>query len=338
MDDCTTGISTEIVVVPLSSIRSGESPRSDGEDMSHVALLAAVEGTPPILIDRRTMRVIDGRHRLRAATLQGRTTIEARFFDGSSEDAFLHAVMENVRHGLPLSQHDRQAAAERIIQSHPHLSDRTIAELAGLSAKTVKAIRRRSAAVPQVSARVGKDGKVRPVSSVEGRQRAVQFLAEHPNASLREIAQGTGISPATARDVRKRLACGEEPVPTRLGITGEREHLPRPAARPVIHRVTRQAPAFVVDRLLRDPSLRYNRQGKRLLRWLQHNPVEPHERSSVIDAIPPHCAPMVVQLACQIANDWLDLAHRLNERMPRVELLSLSRLWVPKTYATRRYS
>jgi ParB-like chromosome segregation protein Spo0J len=316
----TAGISTETVIVPLSSIRSGESPRSGGEDMTHVARLAAMEGElPPVLVDKRSMRVIDGMHRLRAAVLRGRTTIEVRFFDGSSEDAFLHAVLSNVRHGLPLSQRDCQAAAERIIRSHPHLSDRAIAELAGLSAKTVTGIRRRSAVVPQVSARLGKDGKVRPVSGAEGRRRAARFLADNPNASLREIARGTGISPATARDVRRRLAGGEDPVPARLGATDERRKRLGSAAGSGIQRVMRQTPAFVLDKLLRDPALRYNGQGQRLLRWLQHNPVEPHERSSVIDAVPPHCAAMIVQLAHQIADDWLDLAHQLDERAQILE-------------------
>ena len=103
------------------------------------------------------MQVIDGMHRLLAASQQGRDAIEVQFFDGRPEDAFLRAVEANVTHGLPLSQSDRRTAAERIIESHPHLSDRAIAQLAGLSAKAVGGIRRRSTtAVPQVTARVGK--------------------------------------------------------------------------------------------------------------------------------------------------------------------------------------
>jgi hypothetical protein len=148
----------EVVAVPVLALRPADSPRLNGEDKAHIARLAETETPlPPILVDRRTMRVIDGMHRLMAASLQGRETIEVIFFDGKEADVFLHAVKENVTHGLPLSRADRRAAAQRIIASHPHLSDRAIGQSTGLAAKTVAAIRRRSSDVPQSNARVGRD-------------------------------------------------------------------------------------------------------------------------------------------------------------------------------------
>jgi ParB-like chromosome segregation protein Spo0J len=278
---------------------------------------------PPVLVARHTMRVIDGMHRLLAASLQGRDTIDVRFFDGTPEDAFLRAVEANVTHGLPLAQADRRAAAVRIVESHPHLSDRAIAQLAGLSAKAVAGIRRRSAAVPHLEARVGKDGKVRPLSSVEGRQRAAEFLTQHPGASLREVARDAGVSPGTARDVRKRLERGEQPAPVRpqLAAQGGEAEDHDGSADPAVGigagralRAMRQAPGFVLDKLQRDPSLRHNEQGRRLLRWLQHSPVDSQECSSVVAAVPPHCATLVVQLARQNAQMWRDFAQELDER------------------------
>jgi hypothetical protein len=314
-------VSLEVVTVPISSLRPGESPRLGGEDKAHIARLAAIETTlPPVLVYRRTMRVIDGMHRLLAASMTGRDSIEVRFFDGSPQDAFLCAVEANVTHGLPLSQADRRSAAERIVESHPHLSDRAIAHLAGLSAKAVGAIRRRSITVPQVQARVGKDGKVRPLNGVEGRQRAAQFIAEHPQASLREVARDTGVSAATVSDVRKRLERGEEPASRRIAVAAAADDQDAPAgtaARPGAPRgvrAMRQVPAFMLDKLLRDPSLRHNEQGRRLLCWLQYSPAGSQDRSSVIDAIPPYCVALVVQLARQNAQAWLDFAAELNER------------------------
>lgn len=277
---------------------------------------------PPIIADRHSRRVIDGMHRLLAASLKGQDTIEVRFFDGSPQDAFLCAVEANVTHGLPLSQADRRAAAGHIIETHPHLSDRAIAQLAGLSAKSVGGIRRRSAVVPPVKARIGQDGKVRPLSSLEGRQRAAKFLAEHPHASLREVARDAGLSPATVRDVRRRLERGEEPVPVRPAPAGGRRARPESAARSGARRAVRavrQVPAFVLDKLLRDPSLRHNEQGRRLLRWLQHNPAGPQDRSGVVAAVPPHCAALVVQLARQNGQMWLDFAQELDERVRSID-------------------
>ncbi len=317
------GISPEVVTIAISSLRPGESPRLDGEDKAHIARLAAMEAKlPPVLVDRRSMRVIDGMHRLLAASMRGHDSIEVRFFDGKPEDAFLRAVEANVTHGLPLSQADRRAAAERIIESHPHLSDRAIAQLAGLSAKTVGVTRRRCAPALQPTARVGKDGKVRPLSSLEGRQRAAEFLAEHPQASLREVARDAGVSPATVHDVRRRLERGEEPAPARLTAAGDCEARGGGAARSGSRRAVRaarKAPAFILDKLLRDPSLRHNEQGRRLLRWLQYNPAGPEDRSGVIAAVPPHCAALVVQLARQNAEGWREFALELDERVKAID-------------------
>jgi hypothetical protein len=317
------GISLQVVTVAISSLRPGESPRLEGEDKAHIARLAAMEAKlPPVLVDRRSMRVIDGMHRLLAASMSGRDTIDVRFFDGSPQDAFLHAVEANVTHGLPLSQADRRAAAKRIIESHPHLSDRAIAQLAGLSAKTVGVIRRRCSPAMQPKSRVGKDGKVRPLSSLEGRRRAAEFLAEHPHASLREVARDAGVSPATVHDVRRRLERGEEPAPARLVASGGSERGGGCAASAGTRRAVRavrKVPAFVLDKLLRDPSLRHNEQGRRLLRWLQYNPAGPEDRSGVIAAVPPHCAALVAQLARQNAQGWLEFALELDARVKTID-------------------
>src|SRR5215469_10359581 len=90
----------EVATIRVSSVLQGDSPRLAGEDKAHIARLAEAETPlPPILVDRRTMQVIDGMHRLMAASLTGRESIEVEFFDGSAADAFLLAVQANVTHG-----------------------------------------------------------------------------------------------------------------------------------------------------------------------------------------------------------------------------------------------
>jgi ParB-like chromosome segregation protein Spo0J len=269
-------------MVSVLSLRPADSPRLNGEDKAHIARLAEAEASlPPILLHQPTMRVIDGMHRLMAASLQGRETIEVIFADGSEADVFLRAVEENVAHGLPLSLSDRRAAAERIITSHPRLSDRAIGQTTGLAAKTVAAIRNRASDdVAQSNARVGRDGRVRPLDSRQGRQRAAELLVQQPEASLRNVARAAGLSPATVLDVRKRLKRGESPVPRRqaaseagtagqeAGTRGDARDTARPVP-PVIPqpagRVAVVYPAATVEKLLRDPSLRGNELGKRML-------------------------------------------------------------------------
>jgi ParB-like chromosome segregation protein Spo0J len=329
-----------VVTVPILSLRPGDSPRLNGEDKAHVARLAEMETPlPPILVDRRTMRVIDGMHRLMAASLQGREKIEVIFFEDSADDIFLRAVRENVAHGLPLSQADRRAAAEKIIASHPHMSDRAIGQAAGLAAKTISALRKRSSEdVPQSNARVGRDGKVRPLDSSEGRRRAAELLTQQPTASLRDIARAAGISPATVLDVRKRLARGEPPARERSNTAGgaaasaggangaagngaraheDGDHASVPASGPrplLTSRSSAPDPTATVEKLLRDPSLRNNEWGKGMLRLLHINAVGAEQLPDVAAAVPPHCVTTVVQLARQYAEMWHDFARELDGR------------------------
>jgi ParB-like chromosome segregation protein Spo0J len=318
-----------VVSIPVLALRPADSPRLNGEDKAHIARLAQTETPlPPILVDKRSMRVIDGMHRLMAASLQGRETIDVVFFEGSEADVFLRAVQENIAHGLPLSQADRRAAAERIIASHPHLSDRAIGHSVGLAAKTVAAMRKRSGdGVPQSGVRVGRDGRVRPLNSGEGRRRAAELLAQQPGASLRDVARAAGISAATVLDVRKRLERGEPAVPMRRHANGSQVRAARATADGDESRATAiqfgpsaawspasADPVAAVEKLLRDPSLRGTERGKRMLRLLHVNAVAAEQLPDVATGVPPHCVLIVVQLARQYAKMWQDFARELDGR------------------------
>ncbi|MEU6278217.1 transcriptional regulator [Streptomyces populi] len=277
------------------------------------------------------MRVIDGMHRLAAAFRRGEATILVEFFDGTAEEAFLRAVEANVTHGLPLSKEDRRAATERIIASHPEMSDRAIARVAGLGAKTVAAIRRKAAAgTTQLSARIGRDGKARPLNGAEGRERAAVLIAERPQASLREVARLAGVSPATVSDVRRRLLSGEPPVPEQSPqpaasgsgraepdsserVPPEPEKPEQPRASGHEDRLPSPDPVTLLDRLLSDPSLRHREEDRRLFRVLQRNAIEERGWSALAAAVPSHCGDLVVDLARRYAETWLEVAQELDE-------------------------
>jgi ParB-like chromosome segregation protein Spo0J len=331
----TAGTGSAVVTVPVLSLRPADSPRLNGEDKSHIARLAEIETTlPPILVDRRSMRVIDGMHRLMAASMRGRETINVRFFDGSEADVFLRAVQENVTHGLPLSQADRRAAAERIIATHPHMSDRAIGQAAGLAAKTVAAIRKRSTdGVPQSNERVGRDGKVRPLDSAQRRMRAAELLTQQPGASLRDVARAAGISPATVLDVRKRLERGDPPAPrkpdaTRDAVASGDDALgvSSPAgSKTVSQSVVPLDLGATVEKLLRDPSLRNNEQGKGVLRLLYVNALGAEQLPCAATAVPPHCVAVIVQVARQYARMWQDFARELDGRARIIDPYAVAR-------------
>jgi ParB-like chromosome segregation protein Spo0J len=331
----TAGAATEVVTVPVLSLRPADSPRLNGEDKAHIARLAEIEAPlPSILVDRHSMRVIDGMHRLMAASLRGRETIDVIFFDGSEADLFLRAVEENIAHGLPLSQADRRAAVERIIASHPHLSDRAIGQVAGLAAKTVAAIRKRSTdGVPQSNARVGRDGKVRPLDCTQGRRRAAELLTQQPGTSLRDVARAAGISPATVLDVRRRLERGDPPAPEKpdaarnAAVSGGDALSPtwRPGSRAASRSAAPPDPALMMEKLLRDPSLRNNDHGKGLLRLLHVNAVGAEQLPGMAGPVPPHCVAIIVELARQYARMWQDFALELDGRARIIDPSAVAR-------------
>lgn len=277
--------------VPVETLRVTESPRSSGENIEHVRMLAGVFAElPPIIVHRRSMRVVDGVHRLRAAQLQGRREIDVQFFDGDDGDAFVLAVQANVTHGMPLSLAERKAAAARIVASHAHWSDRMIATIAGLSAATVARVRLRRAE-PEPVSRVGHDGRVRPVNGPERRRLARSLLLTEPTMSLREVARRVGISPETVRSVRGRLRDG---VPDRSS-----------PAEP------RHDPTAVVRHLRGDPALRFSESGRELLRLLDAHTITAERWAVLANSVPPHCHDSVARVALECARAWQTFAEQL---------------------------
>ncbi|TDD64798.1 hypothetical protein E1293_41085 [Actinomadura darangshiensis] len=312
--------------VPVTSLLSADSPRLTGEDRDHtLRLVEADRAMPPILVQRSTMRVIDGMHRLRAAILRGDETIPIVYFDGDADEAFVRAVEENVAHGLPLSRADRRAAAARIMASHPQLSDRAIAARTGLSAKSVAGIRRSSATVPQSNGRLGADGRIRPLNSAEGRLTAARAMEQRPDAPLREIARAAGVSLSTAHDVRRRLLRKENPVPDRYAAPPPRRRTGADGPRAVggTGRAERKRPhgadgprdhGAILQTLMKDPSLRHTGAGRRLLLLLRARVIAPGDWADLYDCVPPHCREAVAELARHCATDWHRLADELDRR------------------------
>lgn len=305
--------------VPIGSLQPADSPRLDGEDVEHVQMLAGVETRlPPILVHRQSMRVIDGMHRLRAAQLRNDEHIEVRFFDGSEHEAFVLGVKANVTHGRPLSLSDRTSAAERIMMMHPEWSDRAIATAAGLGARSVANVRRRLQEgveeLEDVQARTGRDGRVRPLDSAEGRLRAAAFIKQHPDASLRVIARSVGLSAATVRDVRQRMERGESPVPSsRVRRQGHGQDVAGQDG-VLAESVDLVGIEALVHGLKADPSLRLTDSGRRLLRWVVTKVMVPQEWQEVSDGLPPHAAYVLSNVARRCATEWQRVADDLEQR------------------------
>ncbi|MER8221534.1 ParB N-terminal domain-containing protein [Streptomyces sp. NPDC094143] len=328
MDDvasCHTALLDRVVqipeTIPIASLNIEDSPRRAGLDLGHVRLLASSDTTlPPIVVQRGTLRVVDGVHRVKAAQHHGHETILARFFDGTDEDAFILGVALNASHGLPLSLADRTAAAGRILGTHPTWSDRRIARATGLSATTVGALRKRSTVQSgHLDRRTGSDGRARPLSSDSGRREAGRLLAEQPELSLREVARLAGVAPSTVRDVRERLRAGEEVVPQQRRPEQAVKSAPKsgpakegpPLGADAPWKFDREA---TLESLRNDPSIRFNESGRALLRLLNHSSVEQAALERIVHHVPPHWAGTVAELLRANAHAYAGIAAALERR------------------------
>ncbi|MDR6594568.1 ParB/RepB/Spo0J family partition protein [Saccharothrix longispora] len=274
-------------ILPIDVIRDADSPRLAGEVPEHVKLLAGLDvELPPIVVHHTTMRVVDGMHRLAAAKLRGRKTIEVTFFRGDEDEAFVEAVRSNVSHGLPLSLADRRAAATRILRLHAQWSDRMIAGMVGLSPKTVGAIRRSSEELPHLTARIGRDGRVR----------GPRLPRARPEARPGEDGGAGGAAPATAL------------VPEARSRSADVDRHNRDVDR---HNRDIEQLKRTYRLLCQDPSLRMTESGRLLLRLLHLHLVGIREWEQLLETVPPHRVESVAHLAGECARTWLDFADRI---------------------------
>ncbi|MDU0290389.1 ParB/RepB/Spo0J family partition protein [Saccharothrix longispora] len=296
----------------IADLVLSDSPRIAGEDDEHTRALAESEHEmPPIVVQRGTNRVVDGRHRVHAARLRGEHAIRAWLFDGDDESAFVLAVRLNGRHGLPLTLADRKEAAARILRTHAAWSNRAIASITGLSHKTVAALRAK-AGQPGGQARIGRDGRTRPLSTASGRECARKILERDPTSSLRDVSAIAGVSPGTVRDVRDQLLRAERVIPSPRPAIGAAPGLGQETARR--RRDDPGEPQEVLRVLRTDPSLRLRQSGRLLLSILAVASMDGAARERLVFDLPDHCLEPVAQLAAASVRAWQELAACLDRR------------------------
>ncbi|MDA5145918.1 ParB/RepB/Spo0J family partition protein [Streptomyces sp. AD681] len=318
--------------VKVDTLLPADSPRLNGLDEQHVKQLADVYPTlPPILVHSRTMRVIDGMHRLAAARRNRLDVVEVRYFTGTEEESFLRSVSANVAHGLPLSPDERKTAAHRILDMCPELSDRAVGACTGLSPKTVASVRSRSTEdSTRLNVRVRSNGKAHPLDRTAERLHAAQLMIARPDLPLRAVVKETGLSLGTVHDVRQRLLRGDTPVPVSrrrsprvqspgTDVPASRRGFPPEGPDPL-----RRAPETVPGRsrtslemlrkLASDPALRHSEAGRHFLRWLHDHFVVDDSWRQWTEAVPPHSAATLADLALHCSRTWKRFAEDLASR------------------------
>jgi transposase len=306
------------VRVGVSSLSLAESPRAAGICSDHVRVLVEVfDRLPPILVNRRTSNVVDGMHRLHAARLRGEETIAAYWCDVAPEQEFALAVACNSVHGLALTLEERRDAARRMVVIYSYWSDRRISRIVGLSPSTVGNLRKRCSEAGQALARVGDDGRVRPVDPTARRELAAEILRENPGLSLRRVSEICGISPATVLDVRNCLSTADHMPPlapsdrkTTVGAGGGRGRDAKVAGHTM-------SPDDALASLRQDPSIRFSQSGRVMLRLLEINLSGGQKYEQISMSLPDHCLETVGRVARAVAGYWTHFANQIEARRRR---------------------
>jgi ParB-like chromosome segregation protein Spo0J len=299
--------SRDIVDVDLRRLKLGMSPRFGEQDLEHAqALSFRLDDCPPILVERSTSTVIDGVHRVLAAKMLRRPTVPVRYFDGTPEEAFVEAVKANVTHGKPLTLAEREAAAVKLLGMHNDWSNRLVGEVCGLSDKTVGRLRKTTADLPQLSVRIGRDGRHRPIDSGSLRNQIATTLRAMPAASPEEVAQRLATSPSTVRDVQKRIRAGNSPAPSKqVDNNGESVR----ALTPTGNRDLRTPVDWRADRAILSLS-----KGNEMAEWLEQTKINPDRWQALVAEIPLGRIHQLAEEAEYRAAQWTKFAAALEAR------------------------
>ena len=118
-------------------------PRSSLDEEAIERYRDCLEDLPPIVVDKKTMTVLDGWHRVEAHKREGIETISVKY-DSCPPHLFLaRAYALNAKHGLPVNNEVRDRIIVDLRQGkdgYDPIGEEEIAQTMGLSAKRVYAI------------------------------------------------------------------------------------------------------------------------------------------------------------------------------------------------------
>jgi ParB-like chromosome segregation protein Spo0J len=297
------------VAVAVAALSLGSCFRDGGLDEEHVERLVRSRGEwPPILVRRRDGIVVDGAHRLVAARQLELETIEVSWFEGDPAEALIEFLRRNVSHGLPLSLAERKRATVQILAARPEWSDRRIAEVCGVSPKTVGRIRidertREELPLMEARVRVGRDERLRPVNAATRRAQIAEVLAQQPEASLRAVAAVVGVSPETVRQVRLSMAPRDPVEPERpAGVV------------PALVAVPNPYPRAVVPLWDDDPALSSCDGGQDFLEWFDGSVIDDAECFERVETVPLSRVYEIADEARRRSEAWIRFARALESR------------------------
>jgi transposase-like protein len=163
------------------------------------------EPFPPVVLFREdeTLWLSAGFHRLAAARQVGLEAVKAEVRPGGFQDAYWHAITDNLSNGLQMNSADQKEALRRLLgldiavpeaEEYVTMSNRQLAGIIGVSHTTIRkwrtAFERESGGnqfPPDSNLRMGTDGKVYDVSNIQDSNRQ-RMQPDEPESAVNEQA------------------------------------------------------------------------------------------------------------------------------------------------------
>ena len=184
--------------IPLSDINITETQtraevRSSMVDELAAMLEGGAELDPGTVIDDgQKLYLACGHHRYQAHKKAGKTEMRCEVRPGEVWDAIELRIKDNQQHkGAMLTRADKRAAVSAVLKHRPELTDRAIAELCGVTNKTVGSVRESlesTEEIPQLDVRVGQDGRSRNTARARNGKAVVK--SKSPNGEARAQEEG----------------------------------------------------------------------------------------------------------------------------------------------------
>ena len=139
---------TETLSIDLIRLDGGSQARiksSEETIEAYAELIDASKGEWPfgpldVFHDGSDYFLADGFHRTLAALRLNRASLPCRIHKGTAKDARIFGMTANDKHGLRMSQADKRACVEWLLDNGPKITQVAIAEKAGVSRRTVQEV------------------------------------------------------------------------------------------------------------------------------------------------------------------------------------------------------
>lgn len=185
--------------IPVMAIEVKEEilPRERGEDKATIDhYMLKLDELPPILVQADSLTLVGGLNRLRAHERGARRIVKAFVENIPEEELWAMAFKDNDLHGLPMTATERRKAGQRYMRENQDMTDREIANWAGVAVSTVSAWRapdRRTSAQEDAEA---KEAAEREAAAAQGeKEKPPARSSRKPAAIIEEPASGQTAPP-----------------------------------------------------------------------------------------------------------------------------------------------